>query len=668
MNNRRILILCWLCFSILVNAQKTFWTPVNPPKTVYTLSVQVDTMNLLVKGNGNASFTNTGTRDLELVAVSFAQSGNSSMSVYQDNIDLKIVNSASIKTDRIYIFKLAHPAAPGEKITLRFEFHSGLDLYLDKRDNTIALQTRWYPKIWWDNLNTPDDYIVKLTLPSDYTIAMTGRYDKDSELYIGRNLRQLTVFLGKGYGALTKEVEGVAINVVYPPGGIKVAQAAFDVAVEAIPFYKKMYGSFPFPFFNIIPGSVEPYGGYNFAPGIAVIHGMTKYEKRTPLFWKWITAHEIGHHYWGESVYDGDNPQWIWIGLGIYTDWQFIQSKKMSSEIHDGFIVNNYFNGGVMKRQNTALEILPEEYDRIDWDYNNIVTHGKSFTVMSALESVIGHETMLATVKKCYEKFIWKRISWREFRSMCEEMSGQNLAWFFDEWVRSSNYLSFNIEKTTSVKDNNGEYNSTAELKNTGKMRMPVKVAAFFADGSVQEATISRVETNPILQFKSVAKLDSVKLDPEHRLPPLMEKVPLTKDDIKNSVNSLPWTNVGKEIADLYNSAVKLNFSDSEGWLMIGIRMYDFGDLEKTTGCMDKAISVIGNPKTFQDSTMLMSAYFWKGLIMDELGKRTEAIGFYNKALDVSTSFRMSFSQFGLVLDRESIKKYLKEPYKKIIK
>ena len=126
---------------------------------------------------------------------------------------------------------------------------------------------------------------------------------------------------------------------------------------------------------------------------------------------------------------------------------------------------------------------------------------------------------------------------------MCEEISGQNLAWFFDEWVRSSNYLSFNIEKTTSVKDNNGEYNSTAELKNTGKMRMPVKVAAFFADGSVQEATISRVETNPILQFKSVAKLDSVKLDPEHKLPPLKEKVPLTKDDIKNSVNSFTGIN-----------------------------------------------------------------------------------------------------------------------------
>jgi len=663
--NRTILylsLIIYACLNIVVTAQKTFWAPVNPPKADYMMSVEIDTVKKLVKGSGSVCFTNHGSKNLELIAFYFRQKENGLINVYQNNKRLKPVESAERKTDNLFIYELISPAKPGEKIELKFDFNTG-ETFSAQYD-AITFQAGWHPRLWWDGLTSADNYRVKIKYPSNYILAVTGRMDKKSGDYIGKNIRMFALFLGKGHQVLSKEVQGVLISVVYPPGGIKVAQTAFDIAVEAVPFFKKMYGVFPFPFLNIIPGGSDPWGGYNFAPGMAVIHGMKKYDKKTPLFWKWITVHEIGHHYWGESVFDGDKPSWLWIGLGIYTDREFFKSKKMSEEIQNGFIENNYFESGVMKSRNTTLEITPEEYDKIEWDYNNIVTHGKGFTVMSALESVIGHDAMLKTLKKCYKDYIWKALSWREFEKVCEEITGENLSWFFEEWVRSSAYLSLQVTNISSVKNEKGEYNSVVEIKNKGKMRMPVKAVAFFGDGSTQTAIINRAVSNPALQFISAAKLDSVHFDPEHLLPPLTKEIPLTEKDITGSINALPWSGVGNEVINIFNSAQKINFSNYENWINLGLRMYDYGDLEKTVACFDKAISAAGTPKTYRDSSTVMCAYYWKGLIMDEQKKRDEAIRFYNKALEVSTKFSISFSQFNLVANRENIKKYLLEPYK----
>ena len=71
---------------------------------------------------------------------------------------------------------------------------------------------------------------------------------------------------------------------------------------------------------------VKP-GGYPFATGIVAILGEEQFEKKPRSHWQWITAHEIGHQYWGEYVMDTDSPAWLWIGLGIYADHEYSRAR-----------------------------------------------------------------------------------------------------------------------------------------------------------------------------------------------------------------------------------------------------------------------------------------------------------------------------------------------------
>jgi len=67
----------------------------------------------------------------------------------------------------------------------------------------------------------------------------------------------------------------------------------------------------------------------SFAPGIVAIHGLETYrDGESPRWWRHIVSHEIGHQDWGEWVLDGDEPSWLWIGLGIHADTEFMIARN----------------------------------------------------------------------------------------------------------------------------------------------------------------------------------------------------------------------------------------------------------------------------------------------------------------------------------------------------
>ena len=76
-------------------------------------------------------------------------------------------------------------------------------------------------------------------------------------------------------------------------------------------------------------------------------------------------------------------------------------------------------------------------------------------------------------------KGIWRtkrRLGISEFLNICEEESGQDLDWFFDQWVNSNKFLSYDISSQKSDKLGS-RYRSEIEVKCLGNLKMPVPVA-----------------------------------------------------------------------------------------------------------------------------------------------------------------------------------------------
>ncbi len=93
----------------------------------------------------------------------------------------------------------------------------------------------------------------------------------------------------------------------------------------------------------------------------------------------------------------------------------------------------------------------------------------------------------MRTYKRCLREFGGKRFGWRDFRAVAEKESGRSLAWFFDAWVRSNQYLCYGVDSKECRADGNGGFTTEVRVKRLGTMSMPVPVRAVFEDGSAAD-------------------------------------------------------------------------------------------------------------------------------------------------------------------------------------
>jgi hypothetical protein len=111
-------------------------------------------------------------------------------------------------------------------------------------------------------------------------------------------------------------------------------------------------------------------------------------------FWRWITAHEIGHEYWSEHVLgEGRDPlTWLMIGLGVHADGEYRRARGIT----DAGRQPPKYVCGVAQGFDTTMDVTQEQRAAIKWDFNNVVEHGKSAAVIDALATVIGNDAFEA--------------------------------------------------------------------------------------------------------------------------------------------------------------------------------------------------------------------------------------------------------------------------------
>jgi hypothetical protein len=660
-----ILIKTWVAFagisSMLVSTligQQTFWTPKQPPVVSYSMTVNIDVAKDLISGSATISFINTGNSPLTHVALEWPRTERYSLIVSQGDDILEPINPLNTSQEPILI-KLSREAGINQNVEIKVRFSR--NGFVKGDSERIYLADKWYPRIWWDGVPVADRYSVALKYPDGYTVAATGKLSDTDKRYEVDRARFFAVYLGKNELSMTADAGGVKLTVVYPETGEKVANTSFSILQQAIPFFIKKYGFFPFSYLNVIPGDkMGPWGGYNFAPGIAVIHGMEHFTKKSVNFWKWISVHELCHHYWGECVFDNKTPSWLWIGLGIYADQSFLKHIGLDYQIYTGF-QSQYFYAGVKKHFDTTLDISPDYFEALDdeFDWNNTVKHGKSYTVIKALEIVIGMEGMDQVMQKCMDNYRWAPLTIDDFQKIAEEVSMQNLTWFFDQWVKSSKYLSILVSDSSSIPTDKG-YLTTIKFSNPGDVKMMVPVKVHFKDGSSQTMKTDRISSNPVLTFTSNSALDRIELDPDHQLPVFKDTVCPTPKQLDRIVSRLPYTDLGDDVFRPYELAKLVNSPISSTWFGLGIRFYDGGLLEQCKECFSKAA---GLGDTGKDTSMIFKSNSWLGLVMDEFGNRNEAINFYRKALASKSEGSFIYSQFNLAVDKKYIEERLVKPY-----
>ena len=650
-----LFILLILSISLIqpVQGQEKFWIPADPPRAHYKIDARINLQDNTVEGKETIILDNNSSKPISLLGVDWSITDSRSIEISIDGNSLPLLNSVkntSISSPLLY--SLPKPVKPGSRAKLSVKFSRGGLAGGDKKEIKLI---KWYPRLWWDGLPTHDIFEVRLDIPAGYALAASGRLNQATGYYENEGVRTFGVYLGQGLKKENREVEGVLITSLFTEEGAECARLCLEAAADVVKFYKSWLGFYPFKFLYIIPGASRPMGGYPFASGIVVIHGQQRFKAKPLLHWKWITAHEIGHQYWGEYVMDNDIPPWLWIGMGIFADREYTIFRSLGMDKHTG-LMNRYLYG-VCKHLDTTVDIPQEQYRKIGYDFNNVVIHGKGYSIISALEFVLGKETFERIYKRCLKDYGRKCLGYKEFWMVCEEESGESLQWFFDQWVRSNKYLSYQIVSKESL-EKKGKYLSKIKVESLGSLQMPVLVKAVFEDGSSQIKLTNRLFRVNNLEFESKSKLKEAILDPDNKLA-LLETLPeTTPDELSEIISQLPWTGVGEDALVAYTRARSLKLDNVRSWFKLGLALFDGGYYKESFNAFEKLTEL--NPPKLNH----FAALVWMGHLQDLFGNREEALEHYNEALKHDTGRTMRHDQWGMKIDRQWVEERLKSPFK----
>jgi tetratricopeptide (TPR) repeat protein len=251
-------------------------------------------------------------------------------------------------------------------------------------------------------------------------------------------------------------------------------------------------------------------------------------------------------------------------------------------------------------------------------------------------------------------EYAGKRLGWREFQRVAEEESGQELGWFFEQWVRSSAWADYKIAGQECA-GNGGAFDCTVRVRREGTMRMPVTVAARFEDGTEQRATTDRLADENVLRFRAASRLATAVVEPDSAVV-MAQAPPPGAAELAEQINALPWTGAGDDALKLYPKLREAGARGEDVPLKVAILLYDGRHYAE-------ALEAFGELEQSKTSMMRFTALVWQGHLLDLLGRRADAIAKYKAALATPGEPKMQHSQYQMTLDKKWVEERIRTPF-----
>ena len=148
------------------------------------------------------------------------------------------------------------------------------------------------------------------------------------------------------------------------------------------------------------------------------------------------------------------------------------------------------------------------------WDFPGLLdyavaAYSKPVLSLDTLENILGEETMLKVMSTYFYRYRFAHPNTQDFRSVAEQVSGQDLAWFFDGLVYGRGALDYSV---TAVDE------QSATVLRQGNLIIPTEVLITFADGSTRLEPWDGKQASMTFTYPDRPTLLSAEVDPEHKL------------------------------------------------------------------------------------------------------------------------------------------------------
>lgn len=222
------------------------------------------------------------------------------------------------------------------------------------------------------------------------------------------------------------------------PSDSSLVRAVLAETVPMLGIFSDLFGLYPFV--------GEKYGHAQFAWAGGMEHQtMTSIGKNsaTTGFTEDLIAHELAHQWFGDMITMRTWPD-IWLNEGFATySVALYREQRYGASSYQTYMDNQLF-----RAKNAVGSIRVTDTSNIGVLFNGNLVYGKGATVLHMLRHVVGDSVFFAALKgyATSPHFMFKNASTGDLQQVFEDSSGQDLDYFFQQWIYGENYPQYQFE------------------------------------------------------------------------------------------------------------------------------------------------------------------------------------------------------------------------------
>ncbi len=149
-----------------------------------------------------------------------------------------------------------------------------------------------------------------------------------------------------------------------------------------------------------------------------------------------VISHEIAHQWFGDAVTESDWDD-AWLSEGFATYFALLYDEHYVG--HDQFIngVKGMFTRAIAAEAQSKLPLVHENIDDLRGVIPQLV-YQKGGSVLQMLRGQVGTQTFWKAIREYYARHQNGNATSDDLRRAFEQASGQDLNWFFDQWLHGT--------------------------------------------------------------------------------------------------------------------------------------------------------------------------------------------------------------------------------------
>ncbi|HEU4557469.1 MAG TPA: M1 family metallopeptidase, partial [Longimicrobium sp.] len=189
-----------------------------------------------------------------------------------------------------------------------------------------------------------------------------------------------------------------------------------------------------------------------------------------------LIVHEATHE-WLHGILGNNEWKEGWLDEGFtsfMTNWYFEEKNRREGNDTTDVWRTSMQTLERFERADSLQPIALPSAEYRDPRVYNLVTYTKTAAVFRMLREHLGTATFERVLREYARRYQFKHVTGEDFRRTAEQVSGQQLGWFWDQWIRRTDRLDYSVASAATRQLANGRWSTTVQVRRDGQAWMPV--------------------------------------------------------------------------------------------------------------------------------------------------------------------------------------------------